>query len=165
MTSLAFEITGAHPEPHAAAPTIIFRLRVTEVDGGEVHAVALRSQIRIEPQKRPYDAGEEVRLYELFGDTPRWGDSLRPFVWTHVSTTLGPFQGVTEVDPPVGVQLRLRGRGVQILSGAGRRRGAAHLPILRHGVQPRDRLRVHGRTGGGGIETPLTAFPWRSGDR
>jgi hypothetical protein len=101
MTALAFEIVGARAEPHAAVPTIIFRLKVTEPDGGAVHALALRCQIRIEPQRRRYGPDEEERLYELFGDTPLWGSSLRPFLWTHVSTTLGGFTGEAEFELPV----------------------------------------------------------------
>ena len=42
-----------------------------------------------------------ARLYELFGDTPQWGDSLRPFLWTHVSTMVTAFTGSTVVDLPV----------------------------------------------------------------
>jgi hypothetical protein len=98
MTSLAFEVVGARPEPHAAVPTIIMRLRVSETAGGDVHALALRCQIRIEPQRRRYGADEEERLYELFGEAPQWGDSLRPFLWTHVSTTLPGFSASTEFD-------------------------------------------------------------------
>jgi Family of unknown function (DUF6084) len=101
MTSLAFEVVGARPEPHAALPTIMFRMRATEADGRRIHAVALRCQIRIEPQRRRYEHEEEGRLYELFGETPQWGDSLRPFLWTHVSTTVGGFDGSTEFDLPV----------------------------------------------------------------
>jgi hypothetical protein len=101
MTALAFEVVGARAEPHAAVPTIIFRLKVTEAGGGTVHALALRCQIRIEPQRRRYGPDEEERLYELFGDTPLWGSSLRPFLWTHVSTTLGGFTGETEFELPV----------------------------------------------------------------
>jgi hypothetical protein len=101
VTSLAFEVVGARPEPHAAVPTIMFRLRITEPAGGDVHALALRCQIRIEPQRRRYDQAEEERLYEMFGDTPLWGSSLRPFLWTHVSSTFGGFTGSTEVELPV----------------------------------------------------------------
>ena len=79
----------------------MFRLKVTEAGGGAVHALALRCQIRIEPQRRRYEPDEEERLYELFGDTPLWGSSLRPFLWTHVSTTLGGFTGETEFELPV----------------------------------------------------------------
>jgi hypothetical protein len=101
VTNLSFEVVDARAEPHAAVPTIMFRLRVEEADGFSIHALALRCQIRIEPQKRRYSVDEEERLYELFGETPQWGDSLRPFLWTHVSTTIGKFDGVTEFDLPV----------------------------------------------------------------
>jgi hypothetical protein len=101
MTTLTFEVLDARPEPHAAVPTIMFRLRITETGGGRVHALALRCQIRIEPQRRRYAAAEEDRLYELFGETPRWGDTVRPFLWTHVSATVAGFTGTTEVDLPV----------------------------------------------------------------
>jgi hypothetical protein len=101
MTQLAFEVVEARAEPHAAVPTIMFKMRVEEADGFSIHALALRCQIRIEPQKRRYSADEEERLYELFGETPQWGDSLRPFLWTHVATTIGRFDGATEFDLPV----------------------------------------------------------------
>jgi hypothetical protein len=101
MTELAFEVVGAEPERHAAVPTIMVKLRVSETGGGRVHALALRCQIRIEPQRRGYDREEEERLDEMFGETPRWGDTLRPFLWRHVSATVGGFSGSTEVDLPV----------------------------------------------------------------
>jgi hypothetical protein len=101
MTTLSFAALSSRAEPHAAVPTIMLRLRVEEADGFSVHALALRCQIRIEPQRRRYSAEEEGRLYEMFGETPQWGDSLRPFLWTHVSTTLGKFDGATEFDLPI----------------------------------------------------------------
>jgi hypothetical protein len=101
MSSLSFVVVSSRAEPHAAVPTIMLRLRVEDADGFSVHALALRCQIRIEPQRRAYSSEEEARLYELFGETPQWGDSLRPFLWTHVSTTLGKFDGALEFDLPV----------------------------------------------------------------
>jgi Family of unknown function (DUF6084) len=101
MTALSFAVIDSRAEPHAAVPTIMLRLRVEEADGLSVHALALRCQIRIEPQRRRYTAVEEEHLYEMFGDTPQWGDSLRPFLWTHVATTIGKFDGATEFDLPV----------------------------------------------------------------
>ncbi len=101
MTNLTLEVIDARPEPHAAVPTIMLRMRIAETTGATVHAIALRCQIRIEPQRRRYTADEEARLYELFGETPRWGDSLRPFLWTHVATTVTSFRGTTEVDLPI----------------------------------------------------------------
>jgi len=61
----------------------------------------LRCQIRIEPSRRKYSHEEEARLTELFGDTPRWGDTMKPFLWTHLSATIPAFRGQTEVELPV----------------------------------------------------------------
>ena len=66
-----------------------------------MHAVALRCQIRIEPQLRRYNHEEEERLVEVFGEPSQWGDSLKPFLWTHVATTITGFDGSTEIDLPV----------------------------------------------------------------
>lgn len=101
MTALSFEVLGARAEPHAAVPTLVLRLRVVEAGGGDVHALALRCQIRIEPQRRRYEPAEEERLYELFGETTQWGSSLHPFQWTTVSSTIAGFSGATEIDLPV----------------------------------------------------------------
>jgi Family of unknown function (DUF6084) len=101
MTALAIEVLDARAEPHAAVPTIMLRARISETTGARVHALALRCQIRIEPNRRHYSPDEESRLYELFGETPRWGDSLHPFLWTHIATTVTGFTGTTEVDLPV----------------------------------------------------------------
>jgi hypothetical protein len=101
MSALTFEVLDARAEPYAAVPTIMFRLRVTESSGTPVHAVALRCQIRIEPNLRRYNHDEETRLVEVFGEPPQWGQSLKPFLWTHVATTITGFDGSTEIDLPV----------------------------------------------------------------
>ena len=98
MTALQFEVLHARPEPYAAVPTLSFRLRITEATGTVVHTLALRCQIRIEPQRRTYAGAEEERLVDLFGEPLRWGDTLRPFLWTHVGMTVTGFTGSTEVD-------------------------------------------------------------------
>jgi hypothetical protein len=101
MSGLSFEVLGAHPERYAAEPTLMLELQITEADARPVHAVALKCQVRIEPQRRRYERAEEERLRELFGETPRWGDSLRPFLWTHVATTVAAFTGTTTIDLPI----------------------------------------------------------------
>lgn len=101
MTDLTVEVAGAEPDRFAAAPTLNLRLRISDSSGAAVHALALKCQIRIEPQRRRYDAAEEERLLALFGETPRWGDTLRPFLWLHASAMVASFEGVTEVDLPV----------------------------------------------------------------
>lgn len=101
MSDLAIEVLDVRPEDYAAVPTLLLRLALTESTGAPVHAIVLRAQLRIEPQRRRYSADEEARLLELFGEPPQWGDSLRPFLWTHLSTAVPGFTGSTEVDLPV----------------------------------------------------------------
>ena len=99
MSPISFEIVGARVEAYAAVPTLDLRLRITARE--PVHALALRCQIMIEPKRRHYGPDEERRLTELFGETPRWGETLRPFLWTNVSTVVTSFTDTTEVDLPI----------------------------------------------------------------
>ncbi len=101
MSDLDFEVLGVTPDPYAAAPTLLFKLKVDETTGQRVHSVSLRCQIRIEPQKRRYSPAEEERLLAVFGETPRWGDTLKPFLWTHATTMVAGFTDTTEVELPV----------------------------------------------------------------
>src|SRR6201991_3576206 len=78
MSELTITCVDVRPDLHAAAPTMVFRLRLTESTGARMHTVALRCQIRIEPARRRYDATEAERLGELFGEAPQWAESLKP---------------------------------------------------------------------------------------
>jgi len=99
MSPVSFDIVGARVEAYAAVPTLDLRLRITARE--PVHALALRCQIMIEPKRRHYGPDEERRLTELFGETPRWGETLRPFLWTNVSTVVTSFTDTTEIDLPI----------------------------------------------------------------
>ncbi len=101
MSDLDFEVLGVTPDPYAAAPTLLFKLKIDENTGSRVHSVALRCQIRIEPQRRLHSPAEEEHLLALFGETPRWGDTLKPFLWTHAMTMVAGFSETTEVELPV----------------------------------------------------------------
>ena len=98
MSALAFSVIGARVEPYAASPQLTLRLRVAETTGTRIETAALRVQVRIEPQSRRYAAGESLRLTDLFGPIERYGDTLRPLLWTHVPATLLAFEGETEID-------------------------------------------------------------------
>jgi hypothetical protein len=47
VTELAFAVTDIRAEPYAAVPTLTIGLQVDEASGATVHAVVLRTQIRI----------------------------------------------------------------------------------------------------------------------
>ncbi len=100
MPELSFQVDGAEPERHAAAPLLLFKLRVTEAGTppGPVHAVTLRCQVLIEPARRRYTAAEQGRLLELFGTPERWGQTLRPMPWAQVSAVVPSFTGSCAAD-------------------------------------------------------------------
>ncbi len=98
---LVFDCLGARSDPYAAGPTLNFRLRVAETTGERVHAVALRVQLRIEPQKRRYTDQEAAQLDGLFGDRSRWAETQRPLQFAEVAVMVPSFTGSTEVDVPV----------------------------------------------------------------
>ncbi|GII78382.1 hypothetical protein Sru01_33640 [Sphaerisporangium rufum] len=101
MADIDFACTGVRADPHAVFPTLTFRLRVTAPDGGAVHAIALRCQIRVEPRRRRYTAAESELLADLFGEPSRWGETARPLQFANVSVMVPRFTGETEIDLPV----------------------------------------------------------------
>jgi Family of unknown function (DUF6084) len=101
MAELAFDCTGARPEPYAVVPSMTLTLRISETTGQRVDAIALRCQIRIEPARRRYTDAEAERLNDLFGETQRWADTLKPLQFTTVSVMVPGFTGSTEIDLPV----------------------------------------------------------------
>jgi hypothetical protein len=101
VAELVFDCTGARAERFAVAPAMSMGLRISETTGQKVEAIALRCQIRIEPARRRYSPAEAERLNDLFGDTQRWADTLRPVQFAHVSVMVPGFTGSTDVDLPV----------------------------------------------------------------
>jgi hypothetical protein len=98
MAELTFACTGARAPRYAATPTLAFALTITEDTGARVHAIALRCQIRIEPHRRRYSAAEAARLRDLFGDTSRWADTVKPIQLAMVSTMVPGFTSLTETE-------------------------------------------------------------------
>lgn len=101
MPKLAFKVTSMEPDLYAFAPTISIHLRATESTGAQIHAVALKAMVRIEPQKRRYNTAEEVRLAEVFGEPSRWGDTLKPFMLAELSTMLPAFVDSCDIVVPM----------------------------------------------------------------
>jgi hypothetical protein len=150
VTDLSFDVLGVTPERYAAAPTLVFRLRIAETSGEAVQAIALRCQLRIEPQRRGYAEDEREALLDLFGEPARWGETLKPFLWTHCTAMVGGFTGSTEVDLPVTCTYDVEVAGSKYLHGLAD--GAVPLLLLFNGT-------VFTR-GAGGFQ--VTQIPWHS---
>jgi hypothetical protein len=101
MTDLAITVKEARPDRHAAAPTLLFVLQVRETAARAIHAILLRCQLQIEPQRRRHAAGEKERLTDLFGTADRWAETLHPLIWSRTGLSIPAFTGSVEVELPV----------------------------------------------------------------
>ena len=102
MAELVFDCIGRPRRTGTRSPRrCSFTLRISETTGQRVDAIALRCQIRIEPARRRYSDDEAERLNDLFGETQRWADTLKPMQFTNVSIMVPGFTGSTEIDLPV----------------------------------------------------------------
>jgi len=98
MSDYQFSVLDVVAETYAVAPQLTARLRIEEHTGQVIHAIALRCQVRIEPQRRHYDPPEQEALRGLFGERDRWVDTLKPFLWMQCNTTVQGFTHATDVD-------------------------------------------------------------------
>jgi hypothetical protein len=117
MAELAFDCVGAQADRYAVVPTFSLRLRISETTGQQVSAIALRCQLRIEPARRRYSAAEAERLHDLFGDTARWADTLKPLQFATVSIMVPSFTGSIEIDLPVTASYDLEVAATRYFAG------------------------------------------------
>ena len=101
MAELSFDFIGARAERYAVVPSFTLQLRISETTGQRVEAIALRCQIRIEPMRRRYTDAEAERLNDLFGETQRWSDTLKPLQFAMLNAMVPSFTGSTQIDLPV----------------------------------------------------------------
>ena len=101
MPDLDFGIQSAEVLEFAAVPSLLFKLRIENLEEEPIRSVALNTQIRIAANRRHYDTVEQERLLEVFGEPHRWGNTLRSLLWTHNTLQVPPFSESTTVDMPV----------------------------------------------------------------
>jgi hypothetical protein len=102
VPDLNFQIVSAGAVPFAAAPLLAFKLRLSNGPADEtIHTVVLRAQIQLDVARRHYNAHEQEKLLDLFGDPDRWSSTLRNMLWTHANVVVPAFTGETLVDLPV----------------------------------------------------------------
>ena len=101
MVDLDFIVEDVAVEKHSIAPLLLFKLRLRNKSPSvRVLNVMLNAQIRIDAVARPYEASEQEGLGDLFGGSERFGQTLRDFVWTHVSIAAPAFDADCVVDLP-----------------------------------------------------------------
>ena len=98
MPEFEFDVTGAYPDHAAAAPTVSLNLHIAETTGVTVHALALRTQIRIEPLRRRYEDTEADAMRDLFGERSRWGTTLRPLQLGFVNQMVPTFTDSVDLE-------------------------------------------------------------------
>ncbi|HEY6407549.1 MAG TPA: DUF6084 family protein [Ktedonobacteraceae bacterium] len=102
MPDLNFEVVDAVAPAFAATPMLIFKLRIDNAIPQEhIASVSLRCQIQLNVTRRRYSAEAQERLSEVFGTPERWGETLRPLLWTHTSTVVTQFSESIIADLPV----------------------------------------------------------------
>jgi hypothetical protein len=121
MAELSVECLDVVGERYGASPTLLFRLRVSELTGQRIHAIAMRCQMRFEPGRREYTDDEAALLLDVFGDRSRWSDTLKPMQFALASLMVPSFDGSVDVEVAVPVSYDLEvatGKYLHALTGA-----------------------------------------------
>jgi hypothetical protein len=99
MPDLRFRIGDVSAMAYAASPTITAPVQITNSDPVErIQSVMLNCQVQLQPLGRPYNAMEESKLLDLFGERERWGQTMKPLHWTNIVLKVPPFTHQTTVD-------------------------------------------------------------------
>ncbi len=96
MPELSFDVQGVEAAAFSATPQLNLRILIRCAEPQTaIQNILLQCQVQIEPARRKYEGGEQNDLRDLFGEPSRWGQTLRPMLWTHTSSIVPAFQGET----------------------------------------------------------------------
>ena len=126
-----FWVLDAVAIPHAAEPTLSFRMRVSEGSDRDVYTIALKAQIQLEASERPHSEESRERLRDVFGEPERWNDTARGVLWTCRDVLVPSFQRVHEVRAPGALLDRPRAGHDPLLRRGARWPRAARIPLQR----------------------------------
>lgn len=101
MTPLTFTVLDVAVEQYSLTPLLKARVGIMAEDEQPIQAIALRSQIQIEPLRRGYSDDEALGLADMFGPRKRWANTQRTFLWQHSTAMVPGFTGVTEIVLPL----------------------------------------------------------------
>lgn len=97
MLDLDFHVEDAAILKYAAAPSLMFRIRIDN-RGKPVRSMMLKTQIQILPNLRKYSEEEKTRLYELFGPPSHWANSLNTILWANTVELVPSFDETTTIE-------------------------------------------------------------------
>jgi hypothetical protein len=95
--AMEFRVSDLVPDRYATTPTLSVEVAIEDPRADPVHALALRAQVQLEPQRRAHSDAEAARLLDVFGDRSRWHATVRPTTWTTCATVVPGFTGRTTV--------------------------------------------------------------------
>ena len=123
--------SASRPEKFTAAPTLIFRMGVTD-RGGSERSTRSHSRRRSRSTRAGAPMTRETRelLVDLFGEPERWAATTTTFQWTRIDVLLPELHGRGDLRRSGALHLRPRGRGDQVLLLAARRPRAATARLL-----------------------------------
>jgi hypothetical protein len=101
MLDLAFACTGVTAEEHAVGPTLLATLGIEDRSGADIRTIALRCQVRIEPNRRRYSSREADRVLDLFGERSQWTGTVHPMQLAMVSHLVPAFRHDVETTVPI----------------------------------------------------------------
>lgn len=101
MSELGFAVRDVVADRYAATPSLTVHVQIQDPGRDPVHALALRAQVLVEPQRRGYEPAESDRLLDLFGERARWGATMRPWTWAICSAVVPGFTGAAELELPL----------------------------------------------------------------
>lgn len=96
-----FAVLGVRALRHAANPTLMLDLQISERGGRQVYMIGLSIQLMIEPARRDYDEPTRERLTGLFGEPERWAVTTHSLVWAKLDVVVPAFRGSTTVSVPL----------------------------------------------------------------
>jgi hypothetical protein len=97
----AIDVVGVRADEHAAAPTVIFSVRVREPSGREIYTIALSARVLVDPAGRGYDDDAREALFDLFGPAETMVGALQSLVWAQAGVLTPSFRGEVTIDVPM----------------------------------------------------------------
>jgi Family of unknown function (DUF6084) len=129
MPDLNFTVENAEALRFAAAPHILFKLRIRNTGDEAIHSVILQCQIQLDVGRRYYSEDEKERLRDLFGEPARWSQTLRSMLWTTTTVVVPAFEEESSVKLHVPCTFDFNVAATKYFAGLGLVPPAVEIPV------------------------------------